>query len=103
MSGEDAAPSTLDPAEKPRHITMALIAESSDSSLEPEERAQHVVGLRRLRLGHLNLGSMEGLDPCNAATHIYLQHNRVREIEGLDFFHALHEEVPSAPLPLHVV
>ena len=89
MSGEDAAPSTLESAEKPRRITMALIAESSDSSLEPEERAQHVVGLRRLRLGHLNLGSMEGLDPCNAATHIYLQHNRVREIEGLDFFHAL--------------
>ena len=87
--GEDAAPSTLESAEKPRRITMALIAESSDSSLEPEERAQHVVGLRRLRLGHLNLGSMEGLDPCNAATHIYLQHNRVREIEGLDFFDAL--------------
>jgi len=59
-------------------------------------------GLQRLRLGHLRLGSMDGLEPCNAATHLYLQHNLLSEIESLEFFARLQFLVLSHNKLTHV-
>ena len=83
---EAAAPP---PRRKPRVLTMKLIA---DRCLPPEERgggeamADSLLSLTRLRLDRLELGSMDGLDVCNGAQHVYLQHNRISRIEGLEFF-----------------
>ena len=83
---EAAAPP---PRRKPRVLSMKLIA---DRCLPPEERgggeamADSLLSLTRLRLDRLELGSMDGLDVCNGAQHVYLQHNRISRIEGLEFF-----------------
>ena len=51
-----------------------------------EAMADSLLSLTRLRLDRLELGSMDGLDVCNGAQHVYLQHNRISRIEGLEFF-----------------
>jgi hypothetical protein len=92
LEEDPASPSDAAPP-KPRRLTIQLIGEQSlegDASelrsLSADEYAERVLGLQRLRLGHLRLGSMDGLEPCNAATHLYLQHNLLSEIESLDIF-----------------
>uniref|UniRef100_A0A7S3S637 Uncharacterized protein n=1 Tax=Strombidinopsis acuminata TaxID=141414 RepID=A0A7S3S637_9SPIT len=92
----DPAPPPPPPPVKPRRLTIQLIGKSSLdgdaaelASLGVDEYAERVLALNRLRLGHLQLGSMDGLDPCNAATHLYLQHNLITEIESLEFFSQL--------------
>jgi len=93
-AAEDPAPPEPAAPLRPRRLTMKLIGEQSlddadAASLNADEYADRVLGLKRLRLGHLRLGAMDGLDPCNGATHIYLQHNLISELDGLDFFTSL--------------
>lgn len=84
---------TLPPA-KPQRLTIQLIAErcldpKELATLSPDALAEKMLKFQRLRLDRLRLDSMDGLDVCNAATHLHLQHNLIREIDGLDFFDRL--------------
>eukprot|EP00320_Phaeocystis_rex_P013693 CAMPEP_0119096708 /NCGR_PEP_ID=MMETSP1178-20130426/173702_1 /TAXON_ID=33656 /ORGANISM="unid sp, Strain CCMP2000" /LENGTH=65 /DNA_ID=CAMNT_0007080609 /DNA_START=14 /DNA_END=208 /DNA_ORIENTATION=- len=65
---------------------MRLIAErcldkAEREQLSAEESAERVIGLTRLRLDRLRIKSMDGLELCNGATHVYLQHNLLCKIE----------------------
>lgn len=106
---DDPAPPPAVAPPKPRRLNLQLIGQrslegdaSELKSLSAEEYAERVLGLQRLRLGHLRLGSMDGLEPCNAATHLYLQHNLLSEIESLEFFARLQFLVLSHNKLTHV-
>jgi len=83
------------PTRKPTRMTPFLIAEragivSADGErLSPDDVAQRVVQLARLRLDRQNIADMDGLECCDAATHIYLQHNDISRIDGLQYLKAL--------------
>ncbi|KAL1529651.1 hypothetical protein AB1Y20_000592 [Prymnesium parvum] len=79
---------------KPARLTLQMIAERCIDpkelpTLSADALADRMLTIQRLRLDRLRLGSMEGLDVCNAATHLHLQHNLITTIEGLDFFDRL--------------
>lgn len=79
---------------KPVRITPFLIAESAGivsvgEKPSPDEIAQRVVKLTRVRLNRQNIADMDGLECCDAATHIYLQHNAITRIDALQFFKSL--------------
>ena len=62
---------------KPQRLTIQLIAErcidrSELAALSSDDLAERLLTFQRLRLDRLRLGSMDGLDVCNAATHLHL-------------------------------
>ena len=100
LEAEVAALEAVKPPEKPQRLTSALIAQrcveaTELARLSQDDIAQRVLGLTRLRLDRLRLDSMDGLDVCNGATHVMLQHNMLRQIEDLTFFNKLQYLVVS--------
>ena len=94
VDSEEASPPEL-PPRKPTRITPFVIAESAGivtadgAHLPADEVARRVLQLTRLRLDRRNIADMDGLECCERATHVYLQHNVIAEIDGLQFFSAL--------------
>lgn len=87
--GDEESPTVKDAApRKPTRVTPFLIAETagiaraSDGTLLPADKlAAEVVQLKRLRLDRQNIRDLDGLDCCEGATHLYLQHNIVEHID----------------------
>mmetsp|Transcript_17093 Transcript_17093/g.44188 ORF Transcript_17093/g.44188 Transcript_17093/m.44188 type:complete len:283 (-) Transcript_17093:84-932(-) len=78
---------------KPTRVTPFLIAESAgiarseDGTLLPADKlAEEVVQLKRLRLDRQNIQELDGLDCCERATHLYLQHNIIEAIDDSFLF-----------------
>lgn len=91
---DEASRAPLPPG-RPTRITPFVIAQSAGivsadgAHLPADEVARRVLQLTRLRLDRRNIADMDGLECCEAATHVYLQHNVIAEIDGLQFFSAL--------------
>lgn len=83
------------PPRRPTRITPFLIAEragalsANGERLSSDDVAARVVTLTRLRLDRLGIADMDGLECCDAATHVYLQHNQISQIDGLPFLRAI--------------
>ncbi|KAJ1636511.1 hypothetical protein T492DRAFT_861460 [Pavlovales sp. CCMP2436] len=92
LPGEDPVPA---PPSKPTRITPCMIAESAGivsadgARLPADDVATQVVKLTRLRLDRRNIADMDGLECCEGATHVFLQHNRIDKIDGVMFLKAL--------------
>ena len=92
--GEDGLGKMETEAVRPQRLSMKLIADRCIDpvelkSLSDDDLATRVLGIKRLRLDRLRLSSMDGIELCDAASHVYLQHNMIREVEGLEFFSSL--------------
>eukprot|EP00965_Chrysotila_dentata_P216388 6189344-Pleurochrysis_carterae.AAC.1 len=79
------------PPPKPRRLTAQMILERCVSakqraSMSEDHVADALLAVKRLRLSDMRIGSLDGLELCNGATHLYLQHNLISEIDGLEFF-----------------
>ena len=59
-------------------LTLGNIAERSGV-----DEAEQVFGLTRLRLDHMQLTNVDALQLCDKATHAYLHHNQISDLEPL--------------------
>lgn len=65
---------------------MEEIRKKIDDIVIEEEKitAEQVINLKTIRLGHLSIGQIKNLEIFEKVETIYLQHNKIKKLQGFE-------------------